>query len=44
MKCALATLCLVAGVALAADPVTLSLPDLNGNPQTLEQYRGASSS
>lgn len=40
MKRRMAALCLVAGVALAADPATLSLPDLSGNPQTLEQYRG----
>ena len=40
MKRGLAALCLLAGVALAADPVTLSLPDVSGNLQTLEQYRG----
>lgn len=36
----MAALGLVAGVALAAEPATLSLPDLSGHPQTLEQYRG----
>jgi thiol-disulfide isomerase/thioredoxin len=30
----------VAGVALASEQTALSLPDLSGNPQTLEQYRG----
>jgi thiol-disulfide isomerase/thioredoxin len=40
MKLALAMFCLAAGVGVAADPVTLSLPDLSGNSQTLEQYRG----
>jgi thiol-disulfide isomerase/thioredoxin len=40
MKRALAALCLLGSVALAENPVTLSLPDLSGNPQTLEQYRG----
>ena len=36
----LAAVCLFAGVALASDRDMFSLPDLNGNPQTLEQYRG----
>ena len=40
MKRGLAALCILAGMAFAADPATLSLPDLSGNPQSLEQYRG----
>lgn len=40
IKCRLAVLWLVAGVVFASDQGALSLPDLSGNPQTLEQYRG----
>jgi thiol-disulfide isomerase/thioredoxin len=40
MKCALGAVSLLASAALAADPATLSLPDLSGRPQTLELYRG----
>ena len=36
----LAAVCLLASVALASDSEMLSLSDLNGNPQTLESYRG----
>ena len=36
----LAAVCLLAGVALASDRDMLSIPGLNGNPQTLEPYRG----
>jgi thiol-disulfide isomerase/thioredoxin len=36
----LAALSFIAGALLAAEPATLALPDLSGNPQTLEQYRG----
>jgi len=40
MKGRLAALCLVGVVALASDRAMLSLPDLSGTPQLLEQYRG----
>ena len=36
----LAALCLLTGVALASDGSMLSLPDLSGKWQRLEQYRG----
>ena len=40
ITCGLAAFFLAAGIALTSDRVTLSLPDLDGNPQSLEQYRG----
>jgi thiol-disulfide isomerase/thioredoxin len=36
----IAALCVLSGVARASEPPALSLTDLSGNPQTLEQYRG----
>jgi len=40
MRRTLAGLSISIGVALAADPATLALPDLSGDRQSLEQYRG----
>jgi len=36
----LAAFCLFGGLAAASVPAKLSLPDLSGNPQALDQYRG----
>lgn len=40
MTSGLIALYLTAAVSFVADPATLSLTDLSGNPQMLEQYRG----